>query len=138
MIEGMPLSLAIVIASTRPGRVGPSVAAWALEAARDHGGFEPTLVDLADYNLPLLDEPEHPSLKKYHHDHTKRWSETIDAADAFLFVTPEYDFFAPAALVNAIQCLSQEWARKAAGIVSYGGVSGGLRSTQSLRLLLSN
>ena len=138
MIEGMTLSLAVIIASTRPGRVGPSVAAWALQAAQEHGGFEPTLVDLADFDLPLLDEPEHPSLKKYQHDHTKRWSEAIDAADAFLFVTPEYDFFAPAALVNAIQCLSQEWGHKAAGIVSYGGISGGLRSTQSLRLLLSN
>lgn len=134
----MALNLAIIIGSTRPGRVGPSVAQWALDAAQHHDEFDARLVDLADFNLPLLDEPEHPSLKRYHHDHTKRWSEEIDGADAFVFVTPEYDYFAPASLVNAIQCLSQEWRYKPAGIVSYGGVSGGLRSTQTLRVLLSN
>jgi len=138
MIEGMTLKLAIIIGSTRPGRLGPAVAAWAVDAAQEHGAFDVRLVDLADFALPLLDEPEHPSLKRYHHEHTKRWSAEIDDADAFVFVTPEYDYFAPASLVNAVQCLSKEWARKAAGIVSYGGISSGLRSTQALRVLLSN
>lgn len=134
----MALTLAIIIGSTRPGRVGPSVAAWATELAESDGAFDVTVLDLADFDLPLIDEAAHPSLKRYEHEHTKRWSAAIDAADAFLFVTPEYDYFAPAALVNAIQCVSQEWNYKAAGIVSYGGVSAGLRSTQTLRLLLSN
>lgn len=134
----MPLKLHVIIGSTRPGRAGPAVAKWADEAARAHGQFDVELVDLADFNLPLLDEPNHPAKRQYTKDTTKRWSEKIAAADAFLFVTPEYDYFPPASLVNAVQVLSQEWMRKAAGIVSYGGISGGLRATQVFRSLLSN
>ena len=130
----MALKLAVVIGSVRPGRVGPSVAAWFLEAAREHGNFDVTLVDLADVGLPLLDEPEHPVKQLYEHEHTKKWAAIVDDADAFVFVTPEYDFFAPASLLNAIQYLSKEWGYKPAGIVSYGGISGGLRSTQMVRL----
>ncbi|MGC4174902.1 NADPH-dependent FMN reductase [Demequina sp.] len=134
----MPHKLAIIIGSTRPGRVGPSVAEWFVNAARDHGAFDITLVDLKDLDLPLLDEAAHPSKQQYEHEHTKRWSAIVEDADAFVFVTPEYDYFAPAALVNAVQCLAKEWQYKPAGVVSYGGVSGGLRSTQTLRLLLAN
>ena len=134
----MALKLAVIIGSVRPGRVGPSVAAWFFDAAREHGDFDVTLVDLADVGLPLLDEPHHPIKQKYEHEHTKRWAAIVEDADAFVFVTPEYDFFAPASLVNAIQYLSKEWGYKPAGIVSYGGISGGLRSTQMVRLLLSS
>lgn len=134
----MPLTLAVITGSTRPGRLGPLVAEWAADFARENSEFEIAPLDLADFDLPLLDEAAHPSLKQYEHEHTKRWSAAIEAADAFLFVTPEYDYFAPASLVNAVQCLSQEWNYKVAGILSYGGVSAGLRSTQMLRLLLSN
>lgn len=134
----MTLSLKIIIGSTRPGRKGPSVARWVDGIARADDRFTVDLVDLADMDLPLLDEPKHPVMKDYQHDHTKRWSAVIDAADAFVFVTPEYDFFAPAALVNALQCLSKEWAYKPAGVVCYGGISGGLRSSQVLRGLLGN
>ena len=95
-------------------------------------------MDLAEFDLPLLDEPKHPRLQQYEHEHTKRWSAAIGPADAFLFVTPEYDYFTSAALVNALQFLSVEWHYKAAGIVSYGGVSGGLRATQELRQLIGN
>lgn len=134
----MPLRLAIVIGSTRPGRKGPAVARWVEQVARTDDRFEVTLVDLAEIGLPLLDEPAHPRLQQYEHEPTRRWSATVAAADAFLFVTPEYDFFPPAALVNAVQALLREWAYKAAGVVSYGGVSGGLRSAQGLRALLGN
>ena len=134
----MTLKLAIIIGSVRPGRVGPYVAEWFADVAREHGGFEVTLVDLADVALPLLDEPHHPSKQHYEHEHTKRWSAIVADSDAFVFVTPEYDYFAPASLVNAIQYLSKEWKYKVAGIVSYGGISGGLRSTQTVRTLLSN
>lgn len=135
----MTLTLKIIIGSTRPGRAGPAIAAWANRFATEHGKFDRVeLVDLADLNLPLLDEPAHPRLHDYRHDHTKRWSTIVAEADAFVFVTPEYDYFAPASLVNAIQCLSTEWAYKTAGVVSYGGVSGGLRATQTLRQLLGN
>lgn len=131
------LKLHIVIASTRPGRKGPAVARWVEEAARAQGGFEPVLVDIADHGLPVFDEPEHPATRRYRHDHTKRWSETVAAADAYAFVVPEYNYFPPSSLVNAITFLVHEWAYKPAGIVSYGGVSGGLRAAQALKLLVT-
>ena len=134
----MALTLNIIIGSTRPGRVGPVVAQWICEAAIEHGKFEVELVDLADFGLPLLDEAAHPKTQQYVNEPTKRWSASVASADAFLFVTPEYDYFAPAALVNAVQTLMLEWFYKPAGVVSYGGISGGLRSAQVLRQLLSN
>ena len=134
----MALSLAVIVCSTRQARVGPQVADWFESVAREHGAFEVSVVDLADVALPLLDEPAHPSKQLYEHEHTKRWAAIVDRADAFVFVTPEYDYFAPASVINAIQYLAKEWQYKAAGIVSYGGVSGGLRSAQTLRLLLVN
>lgn len=129
--------LAIVIGSTRPGRVGPIFAEWLHGVALEHGKFEPVLADLAKFDLPLLDEPHHPRLGKYEKAHTKAWSQAVDAADAFVFVTPEYNYFAPPAIVNAVDYLSREWNHKPAGFLSYGGVSGGLRSVQSLKPLLT-
>jgi NAD(P)H-dependent FMN reductase len=134
----MTLKLNIIIGSTRPGRVGPTIAKWVEEAARAHGSFEVKLVDIAEFNLPLLDEAAHPMMQQYQHDHTKRWAESVSSADAYVFVTPEYDYFPPAALINAIQVLAKEWHYKAAGVVSYGGISGGLRASQELRGLLGN
>lgn len=133
----MPLSLKIVIGSTRPGRKGPGVGAWIAKIAEAHDGFDAALVDLADFDLPLLDEAAHPAQRKYEHEHTKRWSAAMDGGDAIIFVTPEYDYFPPASLVNAVQCLLQEWRYKPAGLVSYGGMTGGMRSAGQLRLLLS-
>jgi NAD(P)H-dependent FMN reductase len=134
----LALKLNVIIGSTRPGRGGPPIARWVSEFAMKNSDFDVELVDLADFGLPLLDEPAHPAMRKYEHSHTKRWSESVASADAFLFVTPEYDYFVPASLVNAIQCLFHEWTYKAAAIVSYGGVSGGLRGSQELRQLLGN
>lgn len=130
--------LKIIIGSTRPGRAGPTIARWAYDQAVVHGRFDVELLDLADFDLPLMDEPRHPRLRHYEHEHTRRWSEAVGSADAFLFVAPEYDYFPSAALVNALQYLSQEWHYKTATVVSYGGVSGGLRATQELRQLLGN
>ena len=126
--------LQIVIASTRKGRKGEAVARWFDGRARLHAGFDVELVDLAEVNLPLFDEPEHPRLRKYQNAHTKRWSERVARADAFVFVTPEYNYSAPPALVNALDYLVHEWAYKPVGFVSYGGVSGGTRSVQMSKL----
>ena len=120
--------LAIIIASTRPGRVGLTVGKWFTDFARQHGQFDVSAIDLAKVNLPIYDEPRHPRLQKYEHDHTKAWSKLIDAADAFVFVTPEYDHALPPSLLNAIIYLNREWAYKPAGFVSYGGVSAGTRA----------
>ena len=134
----MSLKLKIIIGSTRPGRVGPSVASWVHEAAKAQDAFEVELVELAEFDLPLLDEPKHPAMQQYQHEHTKRWSAAMADGDAYVFVTPEYDFFAPASLVNALQCLAVEWRYKPAGTVCYGGVTGGLRSSQEVRQLIGN
>lgn len=133
----MALKLNIIVASTRPGRRGLAVGEWASALTRRHSAFEVELCDLKSFSLPLFDEPNHPVLKDYQHEHTQRWSCVNDAADAFVFVMPEYDYFPPASLVNAIQALHKEWQRKPAGIVGYGGVSGGLRAIQAIKLLLA-
>lgn len=130
--------LKVIVTSTRPGRIGPSIGRWFADVARAHGKFDAELVDLADVALPLLDEAEHPRFGRYQHEHTKRWSAIVRDADAFVFVTPEYDFFPPATLVNAVQCLYDEWLCKPASFVSYGGMSGGMRSVQAVKPLLTS
>jgi NAD(P)H-dependent FMN reductase len=87
--------------------------------------------------LPIFDESKHPRLRQYEHQHTKRWSESVEAADAFVFVTPEYNFGPPPPLLNALNYLYVEWNYKAAGFVSYGGLSGGLRAVQVEKLTLT-
>ena len=129
--------LGVVIVSVREGRVGKPVADWFLERARQHGGFDVQLVDLKEVGLPVLSEPNHPRLKKYTQEATKAWSATVDALDAFVFVTPEYNFATPPSLVNALDHLYNEWLYKPAGFTSYGGVSGGLRATQMTRMMLA-
>ncbi|MGO4449344.1 NADPH-dependent FMN reductase [Phyllobacterium sp. TAF24] len=133
----MAPKLNIVQVSTRPGRAGSPVAKWFHDFVKQDGQFEPVLIDLADLNLPIFDEPNHPRAKKYEHAHTKKWSTLIDAGEAVVFVTPEYDFFAPPSLTNAIIYLWQEWNYKPVGFVSYGGMSGGLRSVESVKGLLA-
>jgi NAD(P)H-dependent FMN reductase len=133
----LALKLHTIIFSTCPGRVGPSVATWFHGMARDHAAFDAELVDLADFGLPLYDEPDHPRLKKYRHEHTKAWSRSVDAADAFVFVTPEYNFSPTPTFVNALDFVYSEWHYKPAAFVSYGGVSGGLRAAQAAKLLVA-
>lgn len=133
----MTPKLHVVIASTRPGRQGPSVARWFYEFAMRHGRFEVELVDIADFNLPVYDEPEHPVKQNYRHEHTKKWAASVNAADAFVFVTPEYNFGPPPSLLNALNYVYKEWNYKPAGLVSYGGVSGGLRAALMEKLMLT-
>jgi NAD(P)H-dependent FMN reductase len=129
--------LLVIIVSTRPQRTGVPVAQWFFEHAQKHAKFDAELVDLKEVNLPLLDEPRHPKFQQYEHAHTKAWSERIQGADAFVFVTPEYNYGAPAPLVNALDYLFAEWAYKPTGFVSYGGVSGGTRSVQMAKLIMT-
>ncbi|HMM81288.1 MAG TPA: NAD(P)H-dependent oxidoreductase [Pyrinomonadaceae bacterium] len=130
----MSLKLQVIICSTRPGRVGPSVARWFFEFAVEHGGFDVELVDLADFDLPVYDEPIHPRMMQYEHEHTERWSASVAAADAFVFVAPEYNYSPTPALINALDFLYNEWNYKPCGFVSYGGLSAGLRGAQAARL----
>lgn len=130
----MKYKLKIIIGSTRPSRKGPIIADWFLGIAKKHTDFEIEVLDLKEINLPLLDEPEHPRLQKYTHEHTKRWSKMINEADAFVVVTPEYNYGYPATLKNAFDYLFMEWQEKPMGFVSYGGISGGTRAVQGLKL----
>lgn len=130
--------IAIIAGSTRPGRKTEQVARWVegLAAAHD-GDAEYELVDIADFGLPVLDEPVPAAFgAPYAHEHTRAWSEKIASFDGFVFVTAEYNHSIPGALKNAIDFLYPEWNDKAAGIVSFGP-SGGIRAAEHLRGILS-
>ncbi len=132
-----PPVLQIIIASTRPGRVGLPVAQWIHGVAGAHGGFDVEMVDLAEIDLPFLDEPRHPRFQQYEHEHTKQWSATVARADAFLFVMPEYNYGFNAPLKNAIDFLHVEWTYKPVGLVSYGGVAAGTRAAQMIKQVVT-
>lgn len=127
----------IVVGSVRPVRVGPVVAEWVRGEAERAGGWEIDYVDLAELALPFMDEPNHPALRKYTKQHTLDWSERVDAADAFVFVSPEYNHGFSPALKNALDFLGQEWWRKPYGVASYGGISGGTRGITALEPVLT-
>jgi NAD(P)H-dependent FMN reductase len=131
----MPL-LQVIVSSTRPGRVGRAVGDWFAAAAEAHGAFDVELVDLAEVALPFMDEPRHPRFRRYEHDHTRRWSETISRGDAYAFVMPEYNHGFNAQLKNAIDFLWHEWNDKPVVLVGYGGVSAGSRAMTMLRPVL--
>jgi len=129
------IKIAIILGSTRPGRNGEAVAKWVLEQAKQRTDAEYELVDVKDFDLPLLDEPAPPSMGKYTKPHTIKWSEKISYFDAYVFVAAEYNHSIPGALKNAIDFLYKEWNNKAAGFVSYGS-TGGTRSVEALRLVM--
>ncbi|WP_031529495.1 NADPH-dependent FMN reductase [Dyadobacter crusticola] len=131
------MNLKIITSTTRPGSKGVIIAEWINALAREQEDITVELLDLAKINLPLMDEPQHPRLGQYEHQHTKDWSAKIKEGDAFVIVLAEYNYGFPAPIKNAIDYLFHEWAYKPVGIVSYGGVSGGLRSAQMLKQVLT-
>jgi NAD(P)H-dependent FMN reductase len=131
------LNLKIIQVSTREGRKGPAVSKWIYELAKKHMEFDVELIDLAEVNLPMLDEPNHPRFKNYTKQHTKDWSARIEPADAFIIVTAEYNFGFPAVIKNALDYLYQEWNDKAVAFVSYGGVAAGTRAVQMLKQVVT-
>jgi NAD(P)H-dependent FMN reductase len=130
------LKIAIIIGSTRPGRNGEAVANWVYEIAQKRTDAEFELVDIKDFNLPLLDEPAPPIMGQYSKPHTKAWAARIGSFDSYVFVTPEYNHGISGALKNAIDFLFAEWNNKAAGFVGYGG-AGAARAVEQLRLVLA-
>jgi NAD(P)H-dependent FMN reductase len=129
------VKIAVILGSTRPGRNNEAVAQWVLENARKRNDAQFELVDIKDYDLPLLDEPMPPSFNQYSKEHTKKWSKKIAEYDGYIFVTPEYNHATSAALKNALDYLYTEWNNKAAGLVGYGS-AGGARAVENLRLIL--
>ena len=136
MTGEVDLHLQVIVASTRPGRKGISVGRWIEGRARAHGGFSVELVDLAEIDLPLFNEAAHPKLGTYEHQHTRDWSTLVSRGDAYVLVFPEYNHSFPATLKNALDYLSGEWANKAVGLVSYGGVAAGARAAAALKPVL--
>lgn len=128
--------IAIIIGSTRPGRNGEAVSRWVYDIANKRTDAEFEIVDIADFHLPLLDEPMPPSMGQYTNDHTKNWSAKINSFDGYVFVTPEYNHATSGALKNAIDYLYNEWNNKAAGFVGYGS-AGGTRAVEGLRLIMA-
>jgi NAD(P)H-dependent FMN reductase len=129
------LKIAIIIGTTRPNRKSEQVARWVYNQASERNDAEFDLVDLRNYDLPLFDEPNPPSLGKYTHEHTKIWAEKIARYDGYVFVTGEYNHSMPAVLKNAIDYLYYEWHDKPAGFVSYGS-AGGARAVEQLRQVM--
>jgi NAD(P)H-dependent FMN reductase len=127
--------IAIVVGTTRPGRKAVAVAEWVLTEAVERGDAVFELVDIADYALPLLDEPAPPAMGRYARAHTRDWAARIASFDAYVLVTPEYNRSVPGSLKNAIDFLFAEWHNKAAGFVSYGS-TGGVRAVEHLRLVM--
>jgi NAD(P)H-dependent FMN reductase len=117
--------------------MGASVATWFTDFANQHAKFDVSLIDLAEIALPIYDEPNHPSMQKYTKEHTKAWSATVASADAYTFVTPEYNHNPPPAFYNALNFVYKEWNYKPCSFVSYGGVSGGLRAVHAAKLLVT-
>lgn len=130
------LKIAVVTGSTRPGRKNEAVARWVSSVAKQRNDADFEVVDIASYNLPLLDEPTPALYGQYAHEHTKAWSDKIASFDGYVFVSPEYNHSTSAALKNAVDYLYREWNNKAAGFVSYGG-TGGARAVEHLRTVMA-
>ncbi|KSU69996.1 NAD(P)H-dependent FMN reductase [Pseudarthrobacter enclensis] len=128
--------IAIVTGASRPGSVNKSVAEWVLAQVAGRSDAEFELVDVADFNLPLLDEAYPAMYQNYQNDHTKSWSAKISEFDGFIFVAHEYNHSAGPVLLNALSYLNAEFNNKAAGFVSYGSM-GGVRAVEHLRGVLS-
>ena len=129
------LKIGIIVGSTRPGRNAEAVAQWVYKTADKRSDAKFELVDIKDFNLPVLDEPVPATMNQYMNSYTKAWAEKIDSLDAFIFVTPEYNHAPSGALKNAIDFIYAEWNNKAAGFVSYGSM-GGVRAVEHLRLIM--
>jgi NAD(P)H-dependent FMN reductase len=125
-------NIGIIIGSVRKPRIGPSVVSIVhnkLQSTANTTSTKLSLIDITEFNLPILDEPAVPSFIKsfeeYKHEHTRKWSQEISKYDAFVFVTPQYNWSVPGGLKNAIDYLFHEWVGKPAFVVTYGGHGGG-------------
>jgi NAD(P)H-dependent FMN reductase len=130
------VKVGIIVGSTRPGRHADAVANWVFEKGMKRGDAHFEVVDIKEFNLPLLDEPVPPSMGQYTQPHTKAWAKKVASFDAYIFVTPEYNHAPSAALKNAIDFVYAEWNNKAAGFVSYGASASGGRAVEQLRQVM--
>jgi NAD(P)H-dependent FMN reductase len=122
--------VAVIIGSTRPGRICPGIAEWVRDVAQEGSPLHYELLDLAEVDLPFLDEPLMGALGQYEHEHTRAWSRTVSSYGGFVFVFPQYNWGYPAVLKNALDFLYAEWGGKPASCVTYG-TRGGNRGARS-------
>jgi NAD(P)H-dependent FMN reductase len=127
--------VAVIIGSTRPTRVCPGIARWVAGAVQEDSPLRYELVDLAEVNLPFLDEPRKAASGQYEHEHTKAWSRLVSSYAGFMLVFPQYNWGYPGVLKNALDFLYHEWADKPAGCVTYGA-RGGSKSAAQMRGVL--
>lgn len=133
------MKIGIILGSIRDGRIGAGVAEWVKTRADGRGDADYELLDLKKFNIPLLESGTHPmqANKTYDSREVTAWSQAIDACDAYIFVTPEYNHGVPGALKNAVDVLGPEWVGKAIGFVGYGS-AGGVRAVEQWRQIAGN
>lgn len=131
----MPLKIAVILGSSRPGRAGEGIAQWFLKQTNDYTEAQFEFIDLKEIQLPFLDEPIPPLMQQYQNEHTKKWSETVKKYDGYIVITPEYNHSFPAILKNSFDYVYHEWAKKPIAFVSYGAHAGGARAVEQLRLV---
>lgn len=133
------MKIGIIIGSVREGRTGAAVAEWFAQVASTVEGADFEIIDLKSFDLPILTAETLPGMadKQYEDERVQRWSAAIDAMDAFVFVTPEYNHGVPGAFKNAFDSLGPEWNDKAVAFVSYGA-DNGIRAVEQWRAIVSN
>lgn len=130
----MSIRIGVVVGTTRPGRKALAVAQWAIDQLSHRGDAQFELVDIADFGLPVLDEPRPAGSGHYTHEHTKAWARAIAPFDGYIWVTPEYNHSLPGSFKNALDFIHGEWVDKSVGFITYGAV-GGARCAETLRLI---
>ena len=129
-----PLAIAVIVGSVRQGRLSRPIADWVMTAAADRQDIAATLLDLADWDLPIFAEPNPPATGRYTGETQRAWANAIGAADGYLLVAPEYNHAVSAVLKNALDTVAAEWARKPVAFVAHG-TFGGARSVEQLRCI---
>jgi NAD(P)H-dependent FMN reductase len=130
-----PKRIAVIVGSTRPARICANIATWAMMAAQQSSPLHYELLDLAEVNLPFLDEPLKAALNQYEHEHTRAWSRLVSSYDGFFFVFPQYNWGYPAPLKNALDFLYLEWQGKPASFLTYG-TRGGSKAAEQFATVL--
>lgn len=132
---GRQPTVLLIMGSTRASRICPKITEWVAAIGRSCNDFVYEVIDLADWPLPMDDEPGIPAMGGYVQPHTRAWSDKVASADAVIFVTPQYNWGYPAPLKNALDHLYKEWRGKPAAIISYGGHGGG-KCAEQLRQVM--
>lgn len=129
-------SIGIIAGSTRPGAFNPQVVSWVKEQL-DAADVDSTVINFADYDLPVLDEEIPGGAHKYANEHTKAWGAALEPFDGYIVVTPEYNHSVPGPLKNAIDFVGSEFAHKPVAFVSYGADKG-VRAVEAWRSVFAN